>query len=165
MSNYLIVGWREHVALPSLGIHQIKAKIDTGARTSVLYASDINIFSIESKQMIQFKIHPYQRDTKQTLTASSELVDERKVKNSGGEELRLAIKTLLELGSVSWEIELTLTDRELMGFRMLLGRQALKKHVLVDPGRSFLFSEVSLFDETEVSQFCCVLYPRLEKHT
>ena len=154
MSNYLIVGWREHVALPSLGIHQIKAKIDTGARTSVLHASDINIFSIESKRMIQFKIHPYQRDTKQTLTASSELIDKRKVRNSGGgEELRPVIKTLLELGSVSWEIELTLTDRELMGFRMLLGRQALKKHVLVDPGRSFLFSEVSLSDETEASQF------------
>lgn len=139
MSEYLIVGWRERIALPSLRIHQIKAKIDTGARTSVIHASDIKIFNVESKQMAQFKVHYSQGNISQTIIAASELIDERKVKNSGGkEELRPVIKTLVELGAVSWEIELTLTDRELMGFRMLLGRQALKNRVLVDPGKSFL---------------------------
>lgn len=148
MSNYLIVGWREHLALPFFGIPLIKAKIDTGAKTSAIHAFDVELFSINSKNMVRFKLHPYQRDTRQTIIASSELIDKRYVRNSGGtEEMRPVIKTFIELGSRTWEVELTLTNRELMGFRMLLGRQALNNHVLIDPSKSFLLGGTGSSDE------------------
>lgn len=137
----LIIGWREQVALPELGISQIKAKIDTGARSSVLHAVDVEIFQNQGKRMVRFKVYPYQRDTRETVTAVAKLVDQRQVRNSGGHtQLRPVIETTVELGSDRWRIELTLTNRDLMGFRMLLGRQAVRERFLVDAGGSFLHS-------------------------
>ncbi|MEQ9355491.1 ATP-dependent zinc protease family protein [Coleofasciculus chthonoplastes] len=136
-----IIGWRERVALPNLGISQIKAKIDTGARSSALHAFDVETFSRDDKTMVRFKVHPYQRDTHRTVSTEAELIDQRQVRNSGGHaQLRPVIQTMVELNGERWLIELTLTNRDVMGFRMLLGRQAVRKRFLVDAGRSFVQS-------------------------
>jgi hypothetical protein len=135
----LIVGWRELVNLPDLGINSIKAKIDTGARSSALHAFHIQNFQRNGKSMIEFHIHPYQRDTHRTVITEAELLEYRKVRSSGGHiQLRPVIKTIVQLGNKQWSIELTLTNRDVMGFRMLLGRQALRHKFLVDSGQSFL---------------------------
>lgn len=137
----LIIGWRELVHLPNLGIDSIKAKIDTGARSSALHAFHIENFQCNGKSMIKFYIHPYQRDTQRTVIAEAELLEYRKVRNSGGHiQSRPVIQTIVQLGNKQWSIELTLTNRDVMGFRMLLGRQALRHKFLVDSGQSFLQS-------------------------
>lgn len=137
----LTVGWREWVALPDLGVPRIKVKVDTGARSSALHAFDLERVRVAGAEGVRFVIHPYQRDTSRTVVAEAALIDERLVRNSGGgEELRPVIATGLELGGMRWPIELTLTRRDVMGFRMLLGRQALRTRALIDPGRSFVAS-------------------------
>lgn len=135
-----IIGWREKVALPELGIKDIKAKIDTGARSSALHAFDIEIIKRGGKQIVRFSVHPYQGDNRHTITAEAELFDMRQVRNSGGAaQIRPVIQTIVELGGDDrWSIELTLTNRDVMGFRMLLGRQAIRQRFLVDASRSFL---------------------------
>jgi hypothetical protein len=136
-----VIGWREVVALPHLGIEKIKAKIDTGARSSALHAFQVESFSVEGKTMVRFQVHPYQRNSHQTITAEAELLEYREVTNSGGHaQLRPVIKTIVELGGRTWPIELTLTNRDVMGFRMLLGRQAIRRKFLVDVSSSFLQS-------------------------
>ncbi len=136
-----IIGWREFATLPQLEINQIKVKIDTGARSSALHAFNIRERLQNGKRMIHFQVHPLQRDTKATNTAQAELLEYRKIRNSGGiAQLRPVIKTEVKLGEQSWVIELSLTDRDVMGFRMLLGRQAVRNKFLVDPGKSFLQS-------------------------
>lgn len=136
-----VIGWREQVALPKLGISEIKAKIDTGARSSSLHAFHLEKFQRQEKQMVRFQVHPYQRDSHRTVTAEAELFDWREVRNSGGyTQLRPVIQTIVELGGKEWLIELTLTNRDVMGFRMLLGRQAIRRRFLVDAGKSFLQS-------------------------
>jgi len=136
-----IIGWREELALPELGISQVKAKIDTGARSSALHAFDIQIFERSGIQMVKFKVHPYQRDTHRTVMAEAELLDQREVRNSGGQtQVRPVIQTPVELNGYTFPIELTLTNRDVMGFRMLLGRQAVRKRFLVDVSQSFLHS-------------------------
>jgi len=134
-----VIGWREWVALPEIGISRIKAKIDTGARSSSLHAYDMKRFRRRTVPMIRFKVHPIQRDFRAVVEAEAELVDLRKVRSSTGvQTLRPVIKTPLELGSRTWDIEITLVRRDAMGFRMLLGRQTLRRRLLVDPGRSFV---------------------------
>jgi hypothetical protein len=136
-----IIGWREQVSLPKLGIPAIKVKIDTGARSSALHAFHVESFMKNSKEMIRFQVHPYQRNNHQTIIAEAELLEYREVRNSGGHtQLRPVIQTIIELGSQQWLIELTLTNRDVMGFRMLLGRQAIRKRFLVDTGKSFIQS-------------------------
>lgn len=140
----LIVGWREIIALPELGIDRIKAKIDTGARSSALHAFHIREFRRNGKEMVVFQVHPYQRNSKTTIQAEAELLEYREVRNSGGiGQHRPVILTTVELGGQHWEIELTLTNRDVMGFRMLLGRQAIRHKFLVNPGKSFLQSSQS----------------------
>jgi hypothetical protein len=137
-----VIGWREWVSLPELGIEKIKAKIDTGARSSAIHAFDIETFNQDGKHLVRFKVHPYQRDSIQTVATVAPLFDERQVRNSGGHaELRLVILTPIDIWGSQWPIELTLTNRDVMGFRMLLGRQALRHRFLVDPGKSFLLSQ------------------------
>jgi hypothetical protein len=137
-----VIGWREQVALPELGIPEVKAKIDTGARSSALHAFDVHTFERDGIQMVRFKVHPYQRDTHRTVETEAELVDEREVRSSGGHaQLRPVIQTAVALGGKCWSIELTLTNRDVMGFRMLLGRQAVRRRFLVDAGQSFLQSD------------------------
>ncbi|MDX1564543.1 MAG: RimK/LysX family protein [Phycisphaeraceae bacterium] len=132
-----IIGWREWVLLPELCGEKIKAKIDTGARTSALHAFDL-AYS-EDRQTVRFNIHPLQRDTSQTIEAEGRVVDERPVRSSGGHvTVRPVILTELQWLDHRFKIELTLVNRDHMGFRMLLGRQAIRDHFCVDPGRSFL---------------------------
>jgi hypothetical protein len=138
-----IVGWREWVALPELKIKRIKAKIDTGARSSSLHAFDVEIFYRHAQPLVRFSVHPYQRNSRKTVTAEAEVLEFRKVRTSGGEEtLRPVIVTNLRLLGQSWKIELTLANRDTMGFRMLLGRQAVRGRLLVNPGRSFLAGDL-----------------------
>lgn len=140
-SQLSVIGWRERVSLPALGISEIKAKIDTGARSSALHAFHVEPFDRDGKKMVRFQVHPYQRDTHKTVTAEAELLEHRQVRSSGGHaQVRPVIQTLVELGGKQWAIELTLTNRDVMGFRMLLGRQAVRQRFLVDAGKSFLQS-------------------------
>ncbi len=134
-----VIGWREWIALPELGVERIKAKVDTGARSSSLHAYDIERYEDDERSMVRFKVHPIQRDARTTVNASAELVDRRSVKSSSGAEtLRPVILTEVTFMDQRWAIELTLTRRDDMGFRMLLGRQAVRGRFVVDPGRSFL---------------------------
>ncbi len=134
-----IIGWREKLALPELGIKDIRAKIDTGARTSALHAFNIENYFDNGQEMIKFKIHPLHKDAHKTIETRAKLVEYRQVKNSGGHiQLRPVIQTKIQLSIYTWSIELTLTNRDVMGFRMLLGRQAFKNRFLVDVGKSFL---------------------------
>ena len=136
-----VVGWREWIAFPQLGIQEIKAKVDTGARSSTLHAFDAELFDNHGVAMVRFKVHPIQRNVQQVVTAEATLLDRRMVRDSGGHsQLRYVIETHITLGTKSWPIELTLMSRDLMGFRMLLGRQALRHRFLVDAGRSYLQS-------------------------
>ena len=136
-----IIGWRERVTLPELKVEQIKVKIDTGARSSALHAFEIEEFERNHKSMIRFQVHPQQRNNQHIVTAEAELLEYRKVTSSGGQsQIRPVILTTVELGLKQWQIELTLTNRDVMGFRMLLGRQAVRDHFLINPGKSFLQS-------------------------
>jgi len=133
------IGWREWVALPDLGVERIKAKVDTGARSSALHAFGIKPFERDGKPWVRFTIHPIQRESKTTIVAEAELLEYRHVRSSTGHQHhRPVILTRIELLGRIWPIELTLASRDAMGFRMLLGRQAVRGHFLVDPGASYL---------------------------
>ncbi|ABG51283.1 protein of unknown function DUF785 [Trichodesmium erythraeum IMS101] len=134
-----IIGWREWIVLPEIGITSIKAKIDTGAHYSALHAFDIKTFEKDGKLMVKFKVNPKQRDTNLIVIAEAELIDEKKVRSSNGKaELRPVILTEVNLMNKKLQIELTLTNREFMEFRMLLGRQAMQNNFLINPGKSYL---------------------------
>ena len=135
----LKIGWREWVGLPDFRVDAIKAKIDTGARTSALHAYRIEPFRRGGVLWLRFELHPLQRSERTKVTCEARAIDERTVRNSGGGvERRYIIKTLLKLGGRSWPIELALANRDQMGFRMLLGRSALEGRALIEPGRSYL---------------------------
>lgn len=133
-----IIGWREWVTLASFGHTPIKAKVDTGAKTSALHAYYVAPFEQAGKQWVRFGIHPLQ-DTATAVTCEAPVKDQRRVRDSGGHsELRYVIDTELEINGYRFPIEMTLTDRETMRFRMLLGRSALKHLYVVDSSKSFV---------------------------
>jgi hypothetical protein len=137
-----IAGWREWVALPELGIARIKAKLDTGARTSALHAFSIERFRRNGEAWVTFDIHPMQGAGDPKVRAEARVVDERRVSDSGGHrEKRLVIATQLVVGDIGWPIELTLANRDSMRFRLLIGRAAMRHRLAVDPGRSYLQGE------------------------
>jgi hypothetical protein len=128
------IGWREWVGLPGLGVAAIKAKIDTGARTSAVHAYRIEPFRRAGALWLRFELHPLQRSDATKVACEARAVDERQVRNSGGGvERRYIIETLLKIGEEVWPIELALANRDQMGFRMLLGRTAAPWSSLATP--------------------------------
>ena len=135
----LSVGWKEWVALPGLDIPAIKAKVDTGARTSALHASEVITFEEKGKTKARFEVHPLPNRPDVVLSCTADVIDQRTVINSGGyRERRLVIATLIQIAGQTWPIEITLTNRDTMRFRMLLGRTTLANRAIVDPGAAYL---------------------------
>lgn len=132
------VGWREWAALPELDIPAIKVKVDTGARTSALHAFEVKTFERDGSEWVRFRLHPLQDNTEHECVCECPVIDRRVVSDSGGHrEERVVISTQIEFGGRRWPIEMTLTDRDSMRFRMLLGRTAMDG-LVVDPNASFL---------------------------
>lgn len=136
------LGWREWVALPELGIDAIKVKVDTGARTSTLHTFRVETFDAEGVAMVRFAVHPLQKRQDVVVEAVAPVHDIRWVSDSGGHrEQRIVILTPVTLGSETWTIEITLTDRDTMLFRMLLGRSAIGDRYQIDAQHSYLVGQ------------------------
>ncbi len=139
ISRKPLIGWREWVGLPQLGVDQIKAKIDTGARTSAIHAFKIRALTDGGVPYVSFRLHPVQRRKTPEIECVAPVHDRRRVRSSNGEQqMRYVIRTPIILGAHEVLAEVTLADRDQLGFRMLLGRELLRTHFLIDPGRSFL---------------------------
>ncbi|MGF1596303.1 MAG: ATP-dependent zinc protease [Acidimicrobiales bacterium] len=133
------IGWREWASLPELGVDAVKVKVDTGARTSALHAFRLRHHTVDGRPWVRFEIHPAQHRRHGLVVADAPVLCWRRVRSSNGEvQNRPVILTEIAIGDHHWPIEVTLTDRDEMGFRMLLGRAAVRRRFLVDPGRSYL---------------------------
>lgn len=148
-----MIGWREWLALPDLGIWAVKAKIDTGARTSALHTHALEAFERDGILKVKFSVRPLQRRKDIEVQCEAAVVDQRRVTSSDGQtEKRYVIRTDAAMGEIRWPIELTLTNRKSMRFRMLLGRAAMSGLLLVDPAKSYL-----------IGRRLSKLYPKLKK--
>lgn len=135
-------GWREWVSLPSVGVGSIKAKLDTGARTSALHAFNIETYWSNGELWARFFVHPYQKNDAREIACDARIEDIRIVSNPGGRrQRRLVIRTDVRLGDETWPIDLSLTDRDEMGFRLLIGRTAMHGNLIVDPDHSYLLGK------------------------
>lgn len=144
-SPIVTIGWREWILLPELELPHIKAKIDTGAKTSCLHAFSVKPFEKDGDNWVRFGIHPFQKNTKKEVYCESKVIDERIVSDSGGhKEKRFVISTDIMLADKRWPVEITLTNRDTMRFRFLLGRTAMRKIFIVDPGASYLHDKPSI---------------------
>lgn len=133
-----IIGWREWVSLPELGINRIKAKVDSGARSSSLHAFGLEEFERDGINHVRFKVHPIQRKTNRFIEVEAKILEYREIRSSSGKaSLRPVIVTPIKLLGFEWPIELTLANRNAMGFRMLLGREAFRGRFLIDAGNSY----------------------------
>lgn len=151
IDDKILIGSEEWCSFPSLGIPAIKARVDSGAKTSSLHAVNINPFKRHGSNWVSFEVHPLQDNRRTVARCEAEVVDRRTVRSSSGEsEKRLVVKVPFRLGEVDLEIELTLTNRDSMGYRMLLGREAMAGRMLVDPEASFVQGE---YIEKELNEF------------
>ena len=140
ISEGAIIGWREWAAFPEWGVAAIKAKIDTGAKTSAVHALDI--VANEKRRVVTFSLLPMQRRRAPVVACRARLIDRRRIRCSNGAlEERYVVRAKIDLGGAPFVIELSLADRDEMGFRLLLGRDALRRRFMVDPGASFLLGE------------------------
>ncbi len=141
----IILGSEEWCSLPELGIPAIKARVDSGAKTSALHAVNIAPFIKDGENWVRFDINPIQKNEKTIIHCEAKLIDKRIVKSSSGyREQRFVIQTQLEIGNEIWAIEMTLTNRDSMGFRMLLGREAMSGRTLVDPEEKYVLGQPSI---------------------
>lgn len=139
INDKIVVGSEEWCSFPALGVPLIKARVDSGAKTSSIHAFNIHTFKRDGRSWVSFEIHPLQHDRKITINCEAPVVDRRTVKSSSGQaDKRYVISATMGMGGQSWVVELTLANRDSMGFRMLLGREAMNNRILVDPSASFL---------------------------
>jgi ribosomal protein S6--L-glutamate ligase len=149
--NKVVLGSEEWCSFPDLGIPAIKARVDSGAKTSALHAINIAPFVKNDSNWVKFNINPIQNNVRTIIHCEAPLIDKRVVKSSSGyREQRYVIQTILKLGDQTWDIEMTLTNRDSMGFRMLLGREAMIGRVIVDPEKQYLLESPTEEDLTEV---------------
>lgn len=135
----LLVGWQEWCNLPKLRLPALKAKLDTGAKTSALHAESIRIFRRNKERFVRFTVCPLQKNTEIQRTCTARVVGQKTIMSSTGhKEKRWIIRTPVRLGPLAWEVEISLTNRDPLSFRMLLGRDALKRQVLIDPSKTML---------------------------
>lgn len=132
-TQLVLIGWREQVSLPEFKIKSLKAKIDTGAKTSALHADQIDIITIKGKKIVKFM---FTSEDGEQYVIKSPLIDQRVIKSSNGEKtLRPVVKTTLKMGETIFEIEVTLINRDMMGFKMLIGREALNGRFIIHPAK------------------------------
>lgn len=138
-SEPVTLGWREWIALPGWNVDYLKAKIDTGARTSSLHAFGLEWFDLAGSPWVRFEIHPWQRSTDDSVIAEAAVIATRDVRSSSGDvDHRPVVHASIVLAGLPLTAEVTLTRRDEMGFRMLIGREALRGRFVVDPGVSYL---------------------------
>ena len=148
-----IIGWREWVGLPDLGIQRIKVKVDTGARSSSLHAFDLKTFEQNGANWVSFQVNPIQNKNDRHVKVTAEVLEFRSIRSSSGcAQLRPVIVTNVTLLGITWPVELTLANRCAMGFRMLLGREAFRRRFLVDAGKSFCGGKPRKEADTSVKQ-------------
>ncbi len=139
ISSLPLLGWREWVSLPQLNIAQIKAKIDTGARSSALHAFAIHPYRKGGQRWVMFTIHPQQKNVGMSIECHAPIKDRRLVSDSGGhKQRRYVIETQIILGQSLITAEMTLTNRDSMLFRMLIGRTTINNHFIIAPNASYL---------------------------
>lgn len=137
-----VVGWREWVAFPELGIGRIKAKIDSGARTSTLHVEDADFYRDAGRERVRFRVYPVQHRQTPVVEADAEIFERRQMKSSSGHvSERPVIRTLLRIADHTYEVELSLGSRDTMGFRLLIGRTGIRNRFHIDPARSYLMGE------------------------
>lgn len=148
-----VIGWREWIGLPDLGIKRIKVKVDTGARSSSLHAFNQHVFEQDGVKWVRFQVHPVQRKSNETVEVEAKIIDFRSVRSSSGRtSMRPVIVTNIELLGFTWPVELTLARRDEMGFRMLLGREAFRGRFLVNAGKSFYNGKPNLKRKTSTKR-------------
>ncbi len=136
------IGWRERVSFPEFGVIGVKAKIDSGAQTSSIHAFRPRYSQRDDGEWISFEIHPRRRSRKDAVRVSAKVKTHRWIRSSNGKrELRPVIETTMSLGGEEFKAELTLANRHLMAYRMILGRSAMRGRFVIDPGKSYLFGE------------------------
>ena len=141
-SEKIIVGALEYCDLPDLGLSRLQVRVDTGATTSSLHVDNIEEFTKDGKRWVRFDIHPDVHNVKKIVTTTARLKGKKMVKSSSADkEKRVVIRTKIKMGTNTWPIKLTLTDRSSMNYLMLLGREAMSDRILVYPGREFLLSD------------------------
>ena len=144
-----VIGCREWVQLPGLGVFEIKAKVDTGAATSSLHAFRLERFEKGGLHFVRFEIHPRQRSKRPSIECEAPVVRDKAVRNPGGRtELRPVIESTLVIAGQPVQALINLTRRDEMGFRLLLGRRTLRNRFVVDPGRSYLGPRPTRNEET-----------------
>lgn len=152
--DQLTLGWREWASLPDLGIDRIKVKVDTGARTSALHAFSVEPFTQDGQEWVRFLLHPKQQNTTIIKKCTAKVLTRKKVSDSGGHsEERYFIETTMCIGDVSFPAQLTLTNRDTMRFRMLLGRKAMEGRFVVDPSLSYCLGKpIDVFPDASESE-------------
>lgn len=137
--SYTVAGWREWVRLPGVGVPWVKAKLDTGARSSAIHAFDVTELERDGQPWVRYSVHPFQHGAAATVEVESPVLDRREVRSSSGHsDTRLVVPMQVEIVGRLLTVEMTLSSRDEMGFRMLVGREALRQGFVVDPGHSYL---------------------------